>query len=719
MNPKARTILACALGALALAFALAMNKNCFELGPDGAAWQAYLDYQATDRGPFSQTGVDAHQGDFDAYYPLVLDYTIPGLLNRMTGRIGAPSPTIMYVSYTAALFIVVFGVGRWFGLALPEALLASFIAAFFFPPLVVHREALTFRFLHLNPHWMQLIVFSTLAILSAWALDGKWTASRVFLVCVPGICVSLEILAVGAMVIFTPWVLVYAGVALAFSKSRAVLGQRLLAALLVLLVLALSGEALYLFGMERYSAYNFFSHEFDWDAPIAANMSIFFRLPYGRLLVVLGILGALLAVVRNKDRLRQLGVAHVIASSTFFTAAVVFFKVTSATGYRTSAPLYFETTLMPFAAIFSAYLMSEVVRFAIQVARRGSSGLEFASPQVAGEVALWAVLVSVACYNAFAAAGFVPDECRPEQLYRRIDLSKAVAQLRDAIALRPGSMFRGNEATIDWVEDKPWVNYGEMNENNRIRANQTGNDSRLYGLWHYDIPTMYQYFTFITAPYYLFMTEYLSRPQDRQTRSGLILTHIDARILRLLGVRYVITDHPTDAGREIVFQQLREGKTLHVIELSDPNLGTYSPTEVRRVTDFHSGLSQIHASTFDGRTTVISDMTDPPMDQSLVAATDARLTYETYGFRVQARSAGTSVLIVPAQFSRCWSVEGTGSPRLFRANLLQLGVLFSGGLDARLVFRYGPLFAASCRLKDVADIERLDIAHGRVVPRTY
>ena len=707
---RRRLIICAALGILALAFALAVNRNCFELGPDGAGWQAYLDYQWADRAAYSQEGVDAHQGDFDAYYPLVADYTIPGAFYRLLGRAHAPGQRAMYAGYVAVLVVLVFAAGRWFGLAPPVALLASLISGFFLPPFVVHREALTFHFLHLNPHWMELIIFSLLAIWSVWALDGRWSLSRWLLICVPAACITIEVLGVGAMVIFTPWVVVYSGVSLFFSRNRTALVQKLLSAIVVIITIVVSGQAAYLLGLERYSAYNVFGHEFDWDLPTLGRMSIFFHLPYGRLLIILGIIGAVLAIVRDRGRLRQLGIAHLVAVATFAAAATAFYFVMSG-GYRTSSPLYFETTLLPFAVMFSAYAIVELVW-------RAGGRVRNLPYSLASELALWGVLVVVAGYNAFSAAGFVRDECRPQQIYDRLGVNQVVSKMQATIALKPGVVFSGNEATMDWVDDQKRVDFGEMNDNNRIRFNQTGNETRLYGLWHYDIPTMYQYFTFITAPYYLFMTDFLSRPQDWQTRSGLVLTHIDPRILRLLGVRYVVTNHSSSAGREVVLQQLERGETLRLIELPSPNLGNYSPTSVIRVDSFHDGLLRIHDSKFDGRSTVVTDSTDPAIDGPLIPATNARLTYETYGFRLQANSTGKSLLIVPAQFSRCWSVEGSGSPQLFRANTLQLGVAFTGDIDARLVFRYGPLFAASCRLRDVADMQRLDIAHGRVVPRT-
>ena len=225
---------------------------------------------------------------------------------------------------------------------------------------------------------------------------------------------------------------------------------------------------------------------------------------------------------------------------------------------------------------------------------------------------------------------------------------------------------------------------------------------------------MYQYFTFITAPYYLLLTEFLAPADVMQTRSELVLTQIDPKILRLWGVRFVITDQDSAAGQLVASVALKGDQTLRLLELDHPNLGDYSPTMVRHVNDFHSGLLLMHDPQFDGRMTVLADL---PIEVPLTPASDVRLTYETYGFHLQAESAGTSVLVLPPQFSRCWSASGSGSPILFRADLMQLGIKFSGKLDVRLVFRYGPLFAADCRLKDVADINRLDITHGRVIPR--
>jgi hypothetical protein len=714
---QALLVLCFLLGAVTFAFSLDVNRGCFGVAADGAAWQAYLDYQVRDRAPFSQTGVDAHQGDFDAYYPLINDYTIPGALYRFLEIDHAPPPTAIYGIYSVALFLTVLLLAGVLGIEFRLALLGAFISVFFFPPLLVYELAPVFRFLHLNPHWMQLMIFSVLTVLSFWQLDGKWSASRLVLICAPAISLTIQILSVGAMVIFTPAVIVFGAVALIVSKSRAEIAQKLLAAGLTLLILIVTGEASYLRGMEAYSAYQVFGDEFDWDLPYAVSLSILFIPPFGTALVVLGTAGAIVSAVSGTGRLRQFAVAHLLTTGLFFGGVTAFFIWTYYRGYRISPPIYFENTLLPFHAVFAAVALGRIINLLLHAGntRRHRDTAQLAASS--GAIALWLFVVTISLYSFSAVALGRPDNCSPNQIYPHIASNPIVRVLHDEIALFPGKPFRGSEVTIDWAEDRPGIDFSEMNERNGIRRVGTGNDLRLSGLWRYDIPTMYQYFTFITAPYYLLLTEFLARPEDIQTRSGLLLTRIDPKMLRLWGVRFVVTDHPTEVGRELVLLPLPKEQSVRLIELSAPNFGNYTPTSVRRVADFYSGLAVLHEASFDGTKLVVTDVTDEPIEEPLAPASEAHLTYETYGFHITAASTAKSVLVLPPQFSRCWSVEGSGSPRLFRANLMQLGVHFSGKLDAKLVFRYGPLFASECRLRDINDMKRLDIAHGRFTPR--
>ena len=59
------------------------------------------------------------------------------------------------------------------------------------------------------------------------------------------------------------------------------------------------------------------------------------------------------------------------------------------------------------------------------------------------------------------------------------------------------------------------------------------------------------------------------------------------------------------------------------------------------------------------------------------------------------------MLVLPVQFSHCWQIENANSadlPRIFRANIVQTGILFKDNVDVRLRFDFEP-WRASCRFK--------------------
>ena len=78
---------------------------------------------------------------------------------------------------------------------------------------------------------------------------------------------------------------------------------------------------------------------------------------------------------------------------------------------------------------------------------------------------------------------------------------------------------------------------------------------------------------------------------------------------------------------------------------------------------------------------------------------------------VVAESAGTSLLVLPVEFSHCWDVShaaGQGG-RLVRVNVDQADLLFSGQTRAELRYRFSP-WHFRCRFRDIADARTLQLA---------
>ena len=93
----------------------------------------------------------------------------------------------------------------------------------------------------------------------------------------------------------------------------------------------------------------------------------------------------------------------------------------------------------------------------------------------------------------------------------------------------------------------------------------------------------------------------------------------------------------------------------------------------------------------------------------LVPARDTRLTVNRGGgFHVSAQSDGTSLIILPQQFSHCLKASDS-NVRIVRANLAWAGVIFSRAIDADISFGYG-VFSPGCRRADIADMKLLGIS---------
>ena len=255
------------------------------------------------------------------------------------------------------------------------------------------------------------------------------------------------------------------------------------------------------------------------------------------------------------------------------------------------------------------------------------------------------------------------------------------------------------------------------------------NDLAAFGLWTYHIPTLTQISAIMTPQYYLMLSELMARPSDRQARSFVIITAPNEAILKLWGARFVIADYALPFGTERISmpvevmtewyrQQHPEyyrpgvsfGSPVRLFELAGANLGNYSPSRVIEVSTAREVVDHMRAAGFDGAHTVIVTERLPG---DFVPAREASMIVERGGLSVRASSAGESLLVLPAQYSHCWQLRNAPNAALFRANLMQLGIRFSGELNAQLRQVFGPLWNSSCRVEDADDMVRLKIAEAR------
>jgi len=141
-----------------------------------------------------------------------------------------------------------------------------------------------------------------------------------------------------------------------------------------------------------------------------------------------------------------------------------------------------------------------------------------------------------------------------------------------------------------------------------------------------------------------------------------------------------------------------------IYEIPNPNLGDYSPTEVVMAGSGAEIMTILGKPEFDPTQQAALST---PIAERLVPAREMRMSRTRSGLHVSGRSDGTSLVLLPQQFSNCLRARDE-RVRLVRANLMLTGLIFSADLDTDIVFDYG-IFTPACRRADLSDMKRLSL----------
>lgn len=248
-------------------------------------------------------------------------------------------------------------------------------------------------------------------------------------------------------------------------------------------------------------------------------------------------------------------------------------------------------------------------------------------------------------------------------------------------------------------------------------------DPMLYltGLWEMGVPTLEDNNHLVTPPYYFLFSRVLARPQDFQSRNWTLCTKANPNLMAALGTRMIVTDQSLENPRcqKIYEQSNQDDIPLSVYELSDPNLGNYSPAKLIHLEKAPEILAEMAKEDFAFKETAVVSKSEKIPD--LVPADYGELFYERGGFRVRGSSRGWSLLVLPVQFSNSLEImecQGTHPKdvRLLRVNLLQTGILFQGTVHAKVAHRFGPFRGIWGRLKDIEDWQNLGIKEDGKIP---
>jgi hypothetical protein len=240
----------------------------------------------------------------------------------------------------------------------------------------------------------------------------------------------------------------------------------------------------------------------------------------------------------------------------------------------------------------------------------------------------------------------------------------------------------------------------------------------LDSLWVDSIPTTNEYSQLVTPQAIYFVHELFKRNVAGDlnwfrpwinTGEGSFPTLF--RAFRALGVRYVGGYVPLripgmDDFPSVSFPRRSPFSSgLWVIhEIPDVNVGNYSPTEITVAPSAAEAIDALASPNFDfSRQAVLST----ELRGRLVPARDMQLSVVRGGLHVSGRSDGTSLVVLPQEFSNCLRARDE-RVRLVRADLILTGVIFSESVDTDISLDFG-IFSPGCRRADLADVKQLGL----------
>jgi hypothetical protein len=326
-----------------------------------------------------------------------------------------------------------------------------------------------------------------------------------------------------------------------------------------------------------------------------------------------------------------------------------------------------------------------------------------------------------------------------------------LADLKARAAISPDGLFQGYTATyfggpegplrqvLGFADEEPSGTEMYVEARHYMHA-RYGNSFMLTELWRFGVPTFEEYGQMITQPMYVFAKEVFARSSDILDSREINLHRLNIKAMQSLGIRFLITDAELSDVRLRLVAEVqadaakpppREGVAVYarrkyallrgsavkvrLYELGNPNLVSYSPRRAIVLPTAMEQLRHLEAKDFVPTDEFVVAEALPP---NLVPVSHASMRVYPGSLRVEAHSSGSSALLLPLQFSNCFSVKSHlpegGQPRLVRANMIQSALIFERQVDVTLSFQPFPRSVARCKELDARDIEKMDLSPWRL-----
>ncbi|MDM8542424.1 hypothetical protein QUF90_15215 [Desulfococcaceae bacterium HSG9] len=289
--------------------------------------------------------------------------------------------------------------------------------------------------------------------------------------------------------------------------------------------------------------------------------------------------------------------------------------------------------------------------------------------------------------------------------------------LRKELALDLHDCYEGSVSLMIGMPDSPISKKIGFQKGERFQKKYIGVvplyirhfiDDQLYltGMWKNFVPTLGDNSHMVSSFKYHFFSRLLSNKSDYQSRNWLVPTIFDSSIFALLGVKYLISDLELENSRiKKQFNYHSKLGEIHGYEVLNTNTGNFYPTDIIYYKTVNEVYRYIRTNEVDFTKTVFIHHTDK-FDKVLSVGNTKIFGYPKTGVaRFEAASSGSSLAVLPLEFSNALIAKGEGNFQIVRINLIMTGVLFKGNIQITMENGFG-LMNLGGRIKDRKDMKK-------------
>jgi hypothetical protein len=603
-----------------------------------------------------------------------------------------------YVAIAAIVFASTYAMARMLSLPRRIGLLGGWIVGFTACPFV--SLWYFYPIFHSAPIFLPVLVAPVLLFWLTNELGrGGLLADAVYATgilawaayCISSIALLLPVIVVGSVP--------YVALAISLARSRAELFRKISFLVGVLIVAIALRWPWLIAGLFLYTSPNFYPGDFTVVYQNTSFASVFYQ--YGRGVGYAGLVFVTSAALGAAVSFRSSNASLRCAARMMIGVIAVFIllgKILVATPHWIlPPPIYFEIAMWPLYGTFAAIALDFVANLSAKSFSKMRPHFVIQSDWIA-LAGGFVVAVVVVLHKPPTRSGYpFPPQMTP-----------AVSFLSDHIGLASSSEFKGRIMTAIPVKQNDTDAWSQQMSAASNWAVESGNDEMSVGLWYYRIPTLFEYNQFLSPAFHAIIKRALQQPPVAHQRNITVLDHPDARVLQLLGVRYVLTLQPEASLGTLRLTENRGEERWGIVELPAPNLATYSPTSVEVRTGLSGILDFINDDEVDLTKRAVSLL---PQSDTLKRVTTSKLSLEGNDLRLVAESEGRSLIVVPLEFSHCIEIRQTNpdvlAPSLQRIDGVLTGVVFERRLDAVLSFRMGILHNQMCRWADYREFKSM------------